>query len=221
MGLAAKTNEKFEACRSARWELEIGVSIGGLRGWPGPMRARGGHSFGVRAAAVAAGSLRGRSCRYAALLPVLRERADRGGGTALSPFRLQHLPLCAQHHPQGGSQSPAPGRGTSCRPLASYHRVVSPPAPEYAFPALSFAALFSRSLPVSSTFEDIQNPAVCPSPRLLPWVFVVTSPRAPGSPVVTTAAKLVLLTPKSDRVLRVLRNPQQFPSALNGSERKG
>lgn len=151
MGLAAKTNEKFEACRSARWELEIGVSIGGLRGWPGPMRARGGHSFGVRAAAVAAGSLRGRSCRYAALLPVLRERADRGGGTALPPFRLQHLPLCAQHHPQGGSQSPAPGRGTSCRPLASYHRVVSPPAPSTPSPpSLSlpfFHGRFPSALP--------------------------------------------------------------------------
>lgn len=34
-------------------------------------------------------------------LLTLRERADCGGGSALPPLRLQHLPLCAQHHPQG------------------------------------------------------------------------------------------------------------------------
>lgn len=48
---------------------------------------------------------------HAAVLPRLRERADRGGGTTLPPLRLQHVPLCAQHHPQGGTRRPALGRG--------------------------------------------------------------------------------------------------------------
>lgn len=55
-----------------------------------------------RAAAGAAGSAEPQAGGHAALLPGLRERADRRGGPALPPLRVQHLPLRAQRHAQGG-----------------------------------------------------------------------------------------------------------------------
>ena len=80
------------------WGRGGGVIIGGLAG-------RGGNQWALGTPARRCRGL----CRerragggHAALLPGLRERADRRGGAALPPLRLQHLPLRAQRHAQGG-----------------------------------------------------------------------------------------------------------------------
>lgn len=136
------------------------------------------------AGAGAAGSLRGAGGRHAALLSRLRERADCGGGAALPSFRLQHLPLRAQHHPQGAARGP--------------------PSPVL---ALAAASRRLRVLPrVPSRAPAIRPPSLSAAPRVpghLSRAALLTAPR--GSP---SGSRLVPPRPSPPG----LRPPRALPA---------
>ena len=158
--------------------------------------------------------------RHAALLPWLREWANRGRGTALPPLRLQHLPLRAQHHPQGGAQRPAPSREPPASPPTSPESAFMRPCSRSHFP--------SEADPVVPTLIRLFVPPHCRHLGLRPVISWRCSPnlalglqaraRVPAT-VFTAAARVILSTFKSDQVRPVLEKSQYLPRTFPGPGR--